>query len=279
MHSLPLSVHAKTEIATILFLPGKYLLSKVLRIESVSVVSWFFSWAGLTNGQSDWCSAVHILRYSLFFGCRTELELFYYSNLQFSWNPIYSTFFLPHNLHGLFENSHQSHKKPRHLSYFFIPFVFIPAELGAILVDSWRARGHAAPCVFSLGPINKCPGYLLLCLIFYVAFMVPIIPVTAVVFSLPWCPSPKSLSSSKRAPIVQKKKKEKEKANWFEFQWEFYQCAGIVIQRLLEMTAGGSRVSKRCFRGEKTRAISRLTPTFSSCKCKLRPHTIKPRTA
>lgn len=32
------------------------------------------------------------------------------------------------------------------------------------------------------------------------------------------------------------------KANWFEFQWEFNQCQDIVIQRLVKMTAGGSRV-------------------------------------
>lgn len=35
------------------------------------------------------------------------------------------------------------------------------------------------------------------------------------------------------------------KANWLEFQWEFNQCQDIVIQRLVKMTAGGSRVWRR----------------------------------
>lgn len=40
------------------------------------------------------------------------------------------------------------------------------------------------------------------------------------------------------------------------------------------MTAGGSRVSKRCFRGEQTRGDQSSHPTaFSSCRCKLRSHT------
>lgn len=59
---------------------------------------------------------------------------------------------------------------------FGVIMCFLVNSEKSTLVYSGKVRKYAAPCDLTSEPINKCPGYLLLCSIFYVAFMVPIIP-------------------------------------------------------------------------------------------------------
>lgn len=189
MLSPPLSVHAKTEISTILFLPGKYFLF-TSEASSQSHLSGF-----RLSGQTG-CVIVDML---CAFSMRTTILVFLTAaGRNENCLATYSWWFL---MLEFTSESFQKYwdyaqfwgkKRKKFVTWDFLEFYTQRKQphLRCFLPSFTRVYQLKSPLVYfrkgeeprstlrhpHQSHINKCPGYLLLCLIFFIEFMVPIIP-------------------------------------------------------------------------------------------------------
>lgn len=189
MLSPPLSVHAKTEISTILFLPGKYFLF-TSEASSQSHPS-----GSRLSGQTGCVIVENALR---FFGAYYYFGFFFLTAAGRNENCLatYSWWFFKHEFPFeysqkywdyaqswggkkslLFENflSFAPSRKQPHSRCFPPSFTGVYPPKSAHVYFRKGEEPRSTLRHPHQSHISKCPGYLLLCLIFFIAFMVPII--------------------------------------------------------------------------------------------------------